>query len=91
MAEILLQPQPLNLEPQKTVDTKNIKVNTGGQSFIVDAQQGMYLGAEEFDDAPFSVGFDGTLKAEAGVFSGKIEIKDGSGNVVILIDPNASS
>lgn len=88
MAEILLQPQPLNLEPQKTVDTKNIKVNTGGQSFIVDAQQGMYMGAETFDDAPFSVGFDGDLKAETGTFSGKIEIKDGLGNVVILIDPN---
>ena len=88
MAEILLQPQSLNLEPQKKVDTKNVKVNTGGQSFIVDAQQGMYMGAETFDDAPFSVGFDGDLKAESGLFGGKIEIKDGLGNIVILIDPN---
>ena len=99
MAEITLQSQPLNIVQTDEVQTKTLKINTGGKSFIVDAQQGMYMGAEKIADAPFSVDYDGKLIADTGTFkgdisgatgtfSGKIEIKDGSGNVVILLDPS---
>jgi hypothetical protein len=32
--------------------------------------------------------FRGALSGATGTFNGKVEIKDGSGNVVILLDPN---
>ena len=32
--------------------------------------------------------FRGDITGANGTFSGKVEIKDGSGNVVILLDPN---
>jgi hypothetical protein len=62
-----------------------------GANIVKSNNEGFFAGATNFTDAPFSVDYEGSIKAGKGTFSGKIEIKDGLGNVVILIDPNASS
>lgn len=77
---------------------KDMKIGAGKEQFSA-GKDGLFLGAETFDDAPFSVDmegnliakkgtFGGELDAATGSFAGKVEIKDASGNVVILIDPN---
>ena len=91
MAEFKLEPQALPMEqPNKDQVFKNVKsvqVGAGYTQFNA-SREGIHLGAEKFADAPFSVDMEGRIKANAGTFAGKVEIKDGSGNVVILIDPN---
>jgi len=62
-----------------------------GANVVKQNVEGFFAGATNFTDAPFSVNYSGNMKATTGTFSGKVEIKDESGNVVILIDPNASS
>jgi hypothetical protein len=70
---------------------QNLKELRLGRGSFSASKEGMFFGGLTSDEAPFFVDVDGNMKATSGVFSGKIEIKDGSGNVVILIDPNASS
>ena len=87
--------QSLKLQNQYPMDSpqygqymKNLKeIKVGRAQMSVD-NDGMYLGADKFSEAPFRVDYNGSMTATTGTFSGKIEIRDGSNNVVILIDPN---
>ena len=106
MAELInnfdLTEQPLiSDQPQTGQYLKNLKQATVGagtyQTNI--SNEGLWIGADKFEDAPFSVTpegvinassgtFSGALSSATGTFTGKVEIKDGSNNVVILLDPN---
>lgn len=55
---------------------KKLKVGAGSTTFEIN-KEGMFLGATNYTDARYSQDF-----------SGKIQIRDSNGNVVILIDPN---
>ena len=49
---------------------KSIKLGTGNTIFTADADTGIQLGNATFDNAPFSVTTDGTLKATDGTIGG---------------------
>lgn len=94
MAEFILEQKPLDIpqppqnNTQVLANLREISVGTGTEKFSVDIQKGMFLGSDKFDTAPFRVDLEGNIIATSGTFSGKVEIKDGLGNIVILIDPN---
>jgi hypothetical protein len=52
-------------------NVKNIQVGAGTTQFQA-SKDGIFLGAEKFADAPFSVDMDGNLKSTAGTFSGNV-------------------
>jgi hypothetical protein len=54
-------------------NVKNIQVGAGTTQFQA-SKDGIFLGAEKFADAPFSVDMDGNLKSTAGAFSGELLI-----------------
>jgi hypothetical protein len=85
------QVQPTLEQTQQ--DMRNIKMFRAGagSDTVSTTKEGFFVGGADFAEAPFGVDFQGNMKATKGTFSGKIEIRDGSNNVVILIDPNASS
>lgn len=76
-------PQPLDLSTKEKkeatvltdesfADLSFIRLGSGAKSIILDIQTGMYIGAEQFTSAPFSVDFDGK------VIASNIEITGGS-------------
>lgn len=65
-----------------------MSMGTGSLTFKAD-RRGIRLGAEDFDEADFSVGMDGVMKAVAGRYIEKYEVGEAlsDGNVVCLV-PN---
>lgn len=92
MSLLGIQPAPIKINETFDQIAHFREFNSGaGANVVKQNVEGFFAGATNFTDAPFSVNYSGNMKATTGTFSGKVEIKDGSGNVVILIDPNASS
>ena len=48
-----------------------------GTDILKSNSEGFFIGGNKFSDAPYSI-----------TYTGKTQIRDTSGNVVILIDPN---
>lgn len=72
-------------EPQYLESVRTLQVGFGSKVLRAD-QQGIWLGAEDFASAPFSVDMDGNLVANNVSLSGYIEVGDalsdiGSGNI----------
>ena len=85
--------QPIQIDPNNQNQPNQIahysEFSAGaGQNILKSNKEGFFIGADNFTDAPFSVDYNGSLNATTGTFGGKVEIKDGSNNVVILLDPN---
>jgi hypothetical protein len=66
------------LTDESFADLSFIRLGSGAKSIILDIQTGMYIGAEQFTSAPFSVDFDGK------VIASNIEITGGSVSGVSL-------
>lgn len=67
-------------EPISNAYLKNLKdmrIGAGIEQFSA-GKDGIFLGAETFDDAPFSVDMEGNLTAESGTFTGVITASSGS-------------
>ena len=77
------------------LNTTNKRLTLGNSNdiFIADADEGIFLGAPTFDDAPFSVDLTGLLKAESGTIAGwsinAVSIKRSTTNGAVTIDSGA--
>lgn len=92
MSLLGIQPAPIKINETFDQIAHFREFNSGaGANVVKQNVEGFFAGATNFTDAPFSVNYYGNMKATTGTFSGKVEIRDGSNNIVILIDPNASS
>jgi hypothetical protein len=57
-------------QPQTGQSFKNLKEIKVGKAQMAVDNDGMYLGADKFSEAPFRVDYDGNMTATAGTFSG---------------------
>lgn len=62
-------------------NVKSFQVGYGGKNMRVDSQ-GLWLGADKFADAPFSVDMEGNMKATSGVFSGTVSAATITGSTI---------
>jgi hypothetical protein len=62
-------------------NTKEVRVRSGAQSYRVNVD-GMFLGAEQIENAPFAVYPDGSFRASSGTISGNISGANISGGTI---------
>lgn len=81
----------LNSEIKTLGDIQQLSAGFGSQAFKADSQ-GIWLGANKYEDAPFRVGMDGTIfiRATSGGFilidgpNQRILVNDGTNNRVVV-------
>jgi len=62
---------------------KRLRVGNEDKVFSLDVEQGLFLGAKVFADAPFSVDFSGNIKSVSTNGSGSIIISGAGKNIIV--------
>lgn len=73
-------PDPIEYDTSNLDQVDQIEVGVGSETFKVD-QSGMWLGATQFADAPFSVDMNGNVIASSLTATGYIEVGGAAGDV----------